>query len=443
MQKLSLPLVLLIFGIGFSSCNKDDDADPNPAQVPDKFSELTVEQNKTNIEDNGIAMVNRMTELKSTSAIQTSINLSNLLEINDPLTEDQVVEPGRLSSSSSKYAIVQTLANFGQGRAGSEEVFETLKTSTADEPESPQEIFDDLAGTYTWNSSIQDWETVDGVDKIIFKFPSTESGTTNNATYTIHSYSGIEGTPNPLDADYTGDIPSGLAVDLAVDGNVVLAYGFTAAYNSSGEPTSFSTFLTLTPFKFVVTLTNNTKDISAKYSLTHNESILMDMGIGVSGNFTTEAIENSTDGSDYLNTGYAYFQMLDIKLSGNVNAKSLIEDSEEIYEVYEGDAAVEKFVVSLNENVKLSLFYVAANEKIAESEFYASESVDEYCYQQYDPNLEQYVVICDEDTYMVENIRLIFADGSKSDLESYTNGSFMALEEDFQELLDALEADLD
>lgn len=449
MKKLSLPLVLLLFGMGISSCNKDDDSDPNPVQAPDKFSELTVEQNKTNIEDNGIAMVNKMTELKSTSAIKTSINFSQLLGINDPLSDSEVLEPGRLSGSTSRYSIVQALTSFGQGKTGSKGIFETLKTSTAEEPETPQEIFDDATGTYTWNSSIQDWETVEGGDKIIFKFPSTEGGTINNATYTVHSYSGITGTPNPLDADYAGDLPSGLAVDLAIDGSVVLEYGFAGAYNANGEPTSFSTFLILAPFKFAVTLTNDTKDISAKYSLTHNGSILMDMGIGVSGDFTTEAIENSTDESEYLNNGYAYFQMLDIKLSGDVNVKALIEDNtriyaeEEDYMNFDYDAATVEIVESFNKNVNLVLYYVQANTKIAESEFYVMEEEVEYCSYEYDAETGEYPYNCVNEIEKEENIRLIFADESKADLESYTNGSFLDLEADFQELIDALEADLD
>lgn len=451
MKKLSLPVALILFGLGFSSCNKDDDSAPNPAQAPDTFSELTVEQNKTNIEDNGIAMVNKMNELKSSSAIETSINLSQLLELNDPLSDDTMLEPGRLSGSTSKYSIVQALAGLGQGTSGSKEIFETLKTSTAEAPETPQEIFDDAAGTYTWNTSTQDWDAVEGGNKIIFKFPSTETGTTNNATYTVHSYSGITGTPNPLDADYAGDLPSGLAVDLAIDGNVVLEYGFAGAYNANGEPTSFSTFLTLTPFKFVVTLTNNSRDISAKYSLTHNESILMDMGIGVNGNFTTEAIENSTDESEYLNSGYAYFQMLDIKLSGDVNIKALIEENNKIYsEEYDDmdfdyDAATVQVVESFNRNVNLVLYYVAANAKIAETEFYVmEEEVLENCDYEYNYETGEWMTSnCETGIEKTENIRLVFADESKSDLETYTNGSFVDLEADFQELLDALEADLD
>src|SRR5690606_23190081 len=122
-------------------------------------------------------------------------------------------------------------------------------------------------GTYSWNATAQEWDFVGGSDKVIFKFPSTESGNSNNATYTIHSYAGITTPTSPLSGDYDGDFPSGLSIDLTVNGDKVMEYGFAASYNNDGEPTSVTTSLTLVPFKFEVSLTNNAKDIAVKYSL--------------------------------------------------------------------------------------------------------------------------------------------------------------------------------
>lgn len=442
MKKTNLLLIALIVGTTFSSCKKDDETEVNPVTTPDKFSELSVEENKANLEDNGIQLVNEMNDLKNTSAIKTTISLSHFLDMNDPLADDGI-EGGRTQASSSKYALVRAISQFGQGKSGSNAVFGAMKTTVDEDPQTAQEAFDDLKGTYSWNTSTSDWDVTEGGENISFKFPSTEDGTSNNAVYTIHSYTGITTASNPFGEEYTGDFPTGLAVNLTVNGDVVLEYGFTAGYNNSGEPTSFETYLTLTPFKYSVTLTNNTQEASVKYSLTNDGSILLDMGIGAKGNFTTEVIENSENGGDVLSSGYAYFQLLDVKLAGEVNAKALIEDDDKIYEEYEGDEAVEKFVASLNENVNLTLFYVEANVKIADSEFYASEAVDQQCTWELDLDIDEYVYVCNDVTYLAENIRLVFADDSKMDIETYTEGSFADLETDFEELLDAIEADLD
>lgn len=436
MKKLNLLFLFSMVCLVFSSCKKDDEADVNPIATPENFSELSVEENKKNLEDNGITMVNELTDLKNTSAIQTTISLSYFLDLADPLTED-VPEGGRVKASSSKYSIIKAVSEFGKRDSDTKVIFDAMRATSEEDPETAQEIYDDLVGTYSWNTAAQDWDFVGGSDKIIFEFPSTESGTLNNAVYTIHSYAGITTPSSPLSDDYVGDFPSGLSLDLTVNGDKVMEYSFAASYNNDGEPTSVSTSLTLVPFKYEVSLTNNSKDIAVKYSLKNNGKILIDMGIGVNGNFTTDAVENSEDGSDVVNTGYAYFQLLDVKLAGDVNAKALIQDGESIEE----DAA--QMVASLNKNVNLTLFYVSANAKIADTEFYVREAVDQSCYYEYDYDIENYVEICEDFPYEEESIRLVFADDSKMDLDTYAEGSFSDLEADFEALLEALEADLD
>ncbi len=423
MKKSNLLLVLSLLCLVFSSCKDDDGDKVNPIDIPGDFSELSVEENKKNLEDNGIKMVKELTDLKNTSAIQTSISFTYFLDLADPLAEE-AHEGGRIKASSSKYTIIGAVSKFGKRASDTKVIFDAMRATSEDDPETAQEIYDDLVGTYSWNAAAQDWDFVGGSDKIIFKFPSTESGTSNNAIYTIHSYAGITTPSSPLSGDYDGDFPSGLSLDLTVNGNKVMEYGFTASYNNDGEPTSVKTTLSLVPFKYEISLTNNSKEIAVKYSLKNNDIVLMDMGIGAKGNFTTDVIENSEDGSDVITTGQAYFQLLDVRLAGDVNVKALIEDSES------NEDDVEERVASFNRNVDLTLFYVEAKTKIADTEFYVDEVVDEYCY-------------CEDDVYEQANIRLVFADDSKMDLDTYAEGSFSDLEADFEALLEALEADLD
>ena len=423
MKKSNLLLVLSLLCLVFSSCKDDDGDKVNPIDIPGDFSELSVEENKKNLEDNGIKMVKELTDLKNTSAIQTSISFTYFLDLADPLAEE-AHEGGRIKASSSKYTIIGAVSKFGKRASDTKVIFDAMRATSEDDPETAQEIYDDLVGTYSWNSTEQEWDFVGGSDKIVFKFPSTESGTSNNAIYTIHSYAGITTPSSPLSGDYDGDFPSGLSLDLTVNGNKVMEYGFAASYNNDGEPTSVITTLSLVPFKYEISLTNNSKEIAVKYSLKNNDIVLMDMGIGAKGNFTTDVVENSEDGSDVINTGQAYFQLLDVKLAGDVNVKALIEDSES------NEDDVEEMVASFNRNVDLTLFYVEAKTKIADTEFYVDEVVDEYCY-------------CEDDVYEQANIRLVFADDSKMDLDTYAEGSFSDLEADFEALLEALEADLD
>lgn len=442
MKRIKLPLVVLIFSVVFSSCKNDDETDVNPVNIPKEFSELSDEENKKNLEDNAIALVNEMNALKSTSGIKASIAFAHFLELSSPLNNES--EFGRTTKTSS-YALIKALSAYGQSNANAKKVFTAMR-STERDPETAQEVFDELAGTYTWDKTSEGWKESKGGNKVIFEFPSTENGTNNNAVFTIHSYAGTKTPSNPFDDEYTGDLPTGLAAELKVDGSVVMEYGFKAAYNANGEPTSFETSLALVPFKFTVTLTNNTKEASVNYSLTNNTETLIDMGVGVKGDLTSGGIENA-DGEDFLHSGFAFFQVLNIKLAGDVNIKALIQDIDKIYDDegdddFNDDAATDKVVDSYNKHINLTLFYVEENVKIADTEFYVTEKTEEYCWDYYDYEMGEWTWECDQDTYKSENIRLVFSDGSKMDLDTYTEGSFTDLHDELEKLLDDIEADL-
>ncbi len=95
----------------------------------------------------------------------------------------------------------------------------SIQINPAEDPETIQEVYDELVGIYEWNSNSYDWDYTDAGDKIVFMFPSEQDGTSNNAKYTV-SYTGYTG-PNPLkndaDIDYDGDL-RGLCPAIAIYG---------------------------------------------------------------------------------------------------------------------------------------------------------------------------------------------------------------------------------
>ena len=72
---------LIVAGLVFVGCSKDDnEVKTTEPEFPTEYSELTVEQNKTDKEDNSISLVNSVTTLKNASGIQTSIAFSKFLD---------------------------------------------------------------------------------------------------------------------------------------------------------------------------------------------------------------------------------------------------------------------------------------------------------------------------------------------------------------------------
>jgi hypothetical protein len=393
-----LGLALFSSSVLLTSC-KDDEVkkEESEFEVPTTYSELSVEQNKANLEDNGVELVNNLTEFKNTAGIQSTISFSDVLNSAE-------FSGGRKDMNSNKAIFaIKKLASFAKNKKSGSDIFTGLRAQEG-EPSSAQELFDELVGTYTYNKTTNTWDETATTGKIIFKFPSTKTGSTNNAEFVIYDYAGVVIPNVTIGDDYTGDLPTSLKADLKVDGTVQLSYTFAASYNNSGEPTSISTAITIGPFKLSFEAKNTTTVVSADYALTHSGKNLISFGAAANGNFTTGNLETSENPGDVATSASAYFQLLNIKFAGDVNIKALADG-------LEGSPPASQSVKLLNDNYKLSVFYADSKKLIARTEFYvATDGLDEYA-----------------------DVRLIFADGSKADLETYTDVGF-------QEIQDALEA---
>ncbi|MFW5761717.1 MAG: hypothetical protein ACOCXH_12120, partial [Cyclobacteriaceae bacterium] len=324
------------------------------------------------------------------------------------------------------------------------DIFTALRT-TEEEFTSIQQLFDEYSGTFTWNPNLQAWDFVAGSGKIELLFPGTSTGTTNDAKVLIHSYKSITG-PNPLGEDYTGDLPTQVIMDVTYKDANLLAYVFNAAYNDKGEPTKVNTSLTLAPFKFEVKVLNTTAKASAKYTLSKSGKVLISMGVGAEGEFT-EAAYNAGEGEGMVTNANAYFRLLDITLAAKVDVEKMEAGIDAIYadeydamgywnENFDYDAATVEEAKLYNDNVTLVAFYNSSKKKIAEGEFYTYES--EYTWDDYVWNSEtqQYDVVTRTEIETLTDIRLVFFDGSKSDMETYFNTGFEDITTDLETFFD-------
>lgn len=309
-----------------------------------------------------------------------------------------------------------------EGKATAKDVFYSLRLNgpvPSGDPASIQEFFDIYAGTYNWEAASQEWNYTTGGKSLIFKFPSVEGKSTNDAVLTIGDYKGIT-IANPVDDEYAGDLPTNLTIDMTVSGLKVMGYSFAASYNEAGEPKSLTTSLTLTPFTFAVQFDNTTTEAGFAYSLKKDKKVLIALNASVTGDFSAGNMETK-DAEDIINQANAGFQLLNIKTVGTLDAKNLVAEMDKI--TAEGDARVEKEVELLNKYYDLVVFYVDKQEKISETEFYTTMKTD-YVY-------DEYGQVTGVEEVPTPGIRLVFKDGSKADFETYFGSGF----EDFIEEL--------
>lgn len=416
------------------ACGSDDDAtksnDETGAEFPTEFSDLTVEQNKSNLQDNGIEFTNSVETLKNSSGIETSIAFAGFAADGD-------LEVGGRKSALPIFDLVNNLRNFAQNDQPVDKTLGALRTSA--EVESIQAEFDNAAGTYTYNG--QGWDYVAAASgKIVFKFPSKDNGTTNNAEYTIYGYTGVNVTNSAVNGEgYTGEYPTGLKIDLAIDGQKKLEYSFAAAYNSKGEPTSLTIAVKVDAFVLAYEVSNDVSKASVRYSLKENDKNLYVLGADAEGNFDTDNIEDSNGGDDVVNKGTIYFQVLNIKFSGEIDVKALMTALEAIPQM-EDDLEEEKAeAAAYNANTQMVVFYADSKKKIAEGEVVAVTKTDTYTYQDCEWVDEIQDWVCEEkeytDVYNTKDLQLVFADESRMSIETYVETGFGQLTDKLEEIL--------
>ncbi|MDF9796022.1 hypothetical protein OKW21_001285 [Catalinimonas alkaloidigena] len=447
MKKLNrLTALAVALAVCFSACKEDEivesgDPSTGTTEIPEDFSSYTSEQNKANLEDNGIELIHEMDALQEAPGTQASASFAYWMG-----QSSEAPANGRILNAA------RTLQKYQDGSATVKDVFATLRTQ-ADEPSSIQEYYDKYTGIYSWNHGTEKWDYNSEGDKIVFEFPSTESGTANDAVLTIHSYEGIA-SPNPLGDDYEGDLPTKFVSELKVEGKQALVYNFNAAYNEDGTPTSVKTSLSISNYTFAFEAKNDSENVGSAYSLTKGDKILISMGAGAKGTFTTENIEKisaSEDANpgDLATEANAFFQVMDIKIAGNVDIVPLADGMEEIYgddAVMEGDVEEENYSEQavkeaklLNETVNLVVFYASKKQKIADSEFYTYEETYTYDNYYYNEDTQTWEVEEVEESYTSVNMRFIFADETKSDMETYFGEGFDELSSELAKFLRSLE----
>lgn len=436
MKNLSKFLFLGIAIFMIVSCDRDKDR-------PEKFSTKTVEENKATVENTGIDLLGVLERMRATKTVEAA---GNVIEITESGKSKGIQE----FTGTGLYSVIKAVQG-AAGRTGQvNDVFEAVKGCAEEDPESISEFWDENVGTYTWNPSISDFDTDLGGDKFIIKFPSSDASSTNDATFTVYNYEGITRS-NPLDEEYTGDLPVGLKADLKLGTQTLVTFVFGASYNEDGVPNAIAADLDIEGFKFEVDVTNDTKIVSATYKFLENDKVVMKLTAAVNGLYTGENIDDNTipqseryvcdwvedppgsgqyeeiyctdewdeiEFEEIANSANAEFQLMNLAVRGEIDIKKLTDKIRIIEDEYDAEKIddetyCDRMADEINSFLNLRLVKTDNNEIIAKVEAYVVHETDwEY-----------------EDIYV--NFRLTFGEGSPIDMETY-------FEEGFDDFIDSL-----
>lgn len=418
MKKFWIALPIAISALTFTSCKKDKNDDGNTQTV------YTAEQNKTNLQNTGISLVQDMGDMKNLESMHAIESFNACVNQADPF-----------GGSSNYPLMVMGGIELAAKTNSIKPIKQTLKAGNSNTLFSN---YADVVGTYTWTNGA--WVKTSSNNNVVFVFPATKNGTTNNATFTL---SATEYTGTYLDPSMEGNTPSAISADLTVSGKgSILGFDFSSTINTSGEPTKIDAAINFTPFKFSYEFNNSGSKISKTFKFDKSTSNLATFYVEANGTFNKTAIENFINEEDFsklntvVTTASGYVKIKDIKLALSANVADGINYYNSIGNANfdENDA-----ITMLNNNTSIKLTYASSGQTIATGEWYLMTNT--YTDYQWDDNAQNWVEV--QNTSNEPSVRIVFPDGSKSDLETYFGNGFDDLQNDIEQFFNDIETAYD
>jgi len=376
-----------------------------------EYADYTVEENKQNIEDEGIEVLGKMDAMKDLSFVYAIQDIYSLLD----LSEDQSDVYGDVA------ALIKPLVKADEQLMG---VASLRSTNIAFD--SLSNLFEYYGGVYTYNFDENTFVRVPSTTEITFNFPIGNS-TTNNGILTLDNYTYQYAT----NEDFEGtELPKSLDLNLYDGSTNLLKFEMNVSYNSDNLPSTETTELTFKEgYSFVQTLNYVQTDVSWDFSFAYNTYAFFKGGFDLNGTFAYDSLANLdyyNDATPLLNVANAYIQAGNLKAVGQLNYKSLIDGMEAFNE---GDHAYTKATYDslctiYNNGIKAVILYADSKEAIAKLSFYTTEETDQY--------------VDETDTYFEMNVNFVFSDGSALDGSFFDEG-FDELETAFNAFIEDME----
>jgi hypothetical protein len=405
----------------FTACKDKEDDEKLSGDNIVVSDPKTPEDHKQNLQESGVALTEDMTALSNESAMDVMSVLSNRM--------------GSLASK--KIPLQQKLAALGNYKTN-EDGFNTLLSTfkTYSDVLSLKTEWSNIVGTYSYNSTTQRFGAKTQSSNLELDFPSTETGTSNNAKLIIYeptwyNTSNITYLNSEDLQDLPSEIPSVIKVELVVDSKTIMTYDFALTFNGSGYMTNFLTKLTVGEFALAFEMKNDpSKSVSEELSFKRSSKILVAITAAASGNFTEENINTNGENNPekIIYTVSSSVQVENIKMTGNVDAKSLIPQANELdAKGLDGNSKdyCDQLVAIINKYASLKVVYADNNQLIASAVATTEKNVDDY------------------DTYYDVELYFQFSDGSPVDPEAYFENGWDKLINAYSKMIQDVSAKYD
>ncbi|MBR8538288.1 hypothetical protein KDU71_22145 [Carboxylicivirga sediminis] len=410
MKKMKWLSAMLIAGlVAFTACSDDESKEV--------FSDLSPEQHKKEIENEGIALVQKLDAAKNLKTFDVidafftnmdAVGTQPTLAVQFGLNEIVSLANGVKSTVNLKGALVE------QSRA--------------------TEMFAEEAGIFLWDAEVQDWELLEtSSTEATFRFMIDGQ----DAEISVYDFTAKDATHQDEYAEMVVELPLTLNAHVKLNNVVLTSFSLAAEWHDDDTPKHIQEIITLEDFSFESELTNTSSTIGTSASFNYLNEVIYANGISVDGEFSYHEIFDTMpqDGSgmdaiftqQVIEKSNIWFQLGNIKLEGIFDVKGFIDAYiDEVGNLPQNptEEDMENLLVKLiNEYAILYVRYADTKEIIAKGEFYLKEVEDYY-----------------GGTYNEPALNMVFGDGSKVTVDEFVNSGFAGLITEIENFVAALEA---
>ncbi|PYF74284.1 hypothetical protein [Pedobacter nutrimenti] len=399
MKKTILFSALLISTL--LSCKKSLPEDEPPPVLPPvklEYSNLSVEQHKQSLEQNGTDLLKKINTLPDEKFIKALSNLSNLepFMLQNSITAKQVMSvnsAAQAKNMSALFAAVTTVAT--------------------------KEGLSKYYGIFTWDKTNKKWVKTESTTKLEVVYPASAASTTNNAKLTM-SYTAAAQTATVDGKVY--ELPSALTASLKVDDKEEMKLTSVFEYRADGSPSKSDINLTMGAFIFKVNVSSTTESAASTISFAKGTEELFSFITTGKGAFNISNVDGAERIGDVLKNANSTFNIMNIQLAGQVDLKA-IDDVKRTLVNSNGKERNDKTIEAINKYSSIHAIYKKENAIIAKIDFAAREETTTYTYWDYYEN--KYITYSLTDYY--QEPRMTFKDNSKLSFNTFFNSGFSKL----------------
>jgi len=407
-----LPAMLIAGLCAFSACSDDE----GNGEV---FSDLTTEEHKAKLEDEGIAFAQNMdavADLKLYDVVDVFMNLQE---------QDQ-------QNTNVNPTVAFGLDQVNELRKGAKSSV-NLKALAPEEKGSISAEFAEQTGVYTWDGTGFVYAAKEG--EITYIFPVGDV----DATITVNNFS-VQTAANQDQEDFELELPLSLDMSVTLGTAEICSYALVGEWYDNDTPKLLKETIKLEVYTFSHELSNNKSTLSMGSSFDNNGTVIFANNITIEGNVDysaimaeLEAAEGEEDGlssamgQEILTKANAWFQLGNLKAEGVLDVKGLMNGMSGAENIDSEEASNALMIELLNNNVKLYVKYADSDEIIAKSEFYLNTYNGSDWIQEADGSWTEVPA-----TFTEPDIRMIFADDSAVDSDFFNTG--------FEDMIDEIDA---